>query len=109
MRWFSSKLVRDDPEAIIEHEFVCQNCEQAERMTTKFTPIHVLPDKLSAPQIVAVAAWPLLQRGQLAELALPVRPATKPIPRIRMICRQRSRNWPPNGAKTSNSEKQKFS
>jgi len=53
MRWFSSKLVRDDPDAVIEHEFICPNCKRAERAQTPFTPIRVLPDKLSAPRAVA--------------------------------------------------------
>ena len=56
MRWFSSKLVEDDPAPVIEHEFICPNCKRAERAQTRFTPIRVLPDKLSAPHFLAVAA-----------------------------------------------------
>jgi hypothetical protein len=53
MRWFSSKLVADEPESVIEHEFICPNCERLGRSRTKFMPARVLPDKLSAPFVTA--------------------------------------------------------
>lgn len=31
MRWFRSELVRDTPESIIAHLFVCPNCRRAQR------------------------------------------------------------------------------
>jgi len=56
MKWFRSELVRDEPEARIAHLFVCSNCQRAERTETKFNPVRVPPDKLSAPRCTAEAA-----------------------------------------------------
>ena len=49
-RWFRSELVRDTPESIIAHLFVCSNCKRAQRSDTKFTPMRVPPDKLASPR-----------------------------------------------------------
>jgi hypothetical protein len=48
MRWFSSKLVGDDPGPVMN----CPNCERGERAQTKFMPIRVLPDRLSAHSFI---------------------------------------------------------
>lgn len=56
MRWFRSELVRDEPNPVIAHLFVCPNCKGADRTETKFTPVRVPPDKLSAPRFAAQAA-----------------------------------------------------
>ena len=56
MRWFSSRLVSDEPVSVIEHHFICPNCKRTERAETKFMPVRVPPDKLAAPRFFAVAA-----------------------------------------------------
>jgi len=50
MRWFRSELVRHEPRLMIAHLFICPNCKRAERADTKFTPVRVIPEKLSAPR-----------------------------------------------------------
>ena len=55
MRWFSSKLISDDPVLVIDHAFVCPICKRPERVQTGFAPTRVLPDKLSAPRFIATA------------------------------------------------------
>lgn len=56
MSWFRSELVRDMPESLIVHQFVCPNCRRAHRTETEFKPAQVLPDKLGAPRFFSVAA-----------------------------------------------------
>jgi hypothetical protein len=51
MRWFRSELVRDTPEPMIAHLFVCPNCKRAQRSDAKFTAIRIPPDKLASPQL----------------------------------------------------------
>ena len=51
MRWFRSELVRDRPQPIIAHLFLCPNCKRAQRTDTQFTPVHVPPDKSAAPHL----------------------------------------------------------
>ncbi|QQO15149.1 hypothetical protein JJB99_02860 [Bradyrhizobium diazoefficiens] len=56
MKWFRSELVRDEPEVLIAHLFVCPNCKRADRTETKLQPARTPPDKLSAPRFIARAA-----------------------------------------------------
>lgn len=56
MKWFRSELVRESPTSVIAHEFVCPNCKRPDKIETKFNPIVVPPDKLSAPRFFADAA-----------------------------------------------------
>jgi hypothetical protein len=51
MRWFMSKLVRQDPEAAIVHRFVCPGCEGVDEIETEFKPIHVPPDGPAEPGV----------------------------------------------------------
>ena len=54
MRWFRSELVRDTPEPILAHLFVCPNCKRAHRNDTKFNLVRVPPDKPAAPRFRVV-------------------------------------------------------
>ena len=53
MKWFCSKLVREEPVPVIEHQFICPSCRRVERSRTELAPVRVLPDKLSAPRLAA--------------------------------------------------------
>ena len=55
MRWFRSELVQDQPASVIAHQFICPNCQGVGRRDTKYAPIIVLPDKLSAPRLIDAA------------------------------------------------------
>ncbi|QOZ67179.1 hypothetical protein SAMN05192541_1263 [Bradyrhizobium arachidis] len=55
MRWFRSELVRDTPDPLIAHLFLCPNCKRAQRTDTTFTPARVPPDKLAAPRFRVIA------------------------------------------------------
>ena len=56
MRWFMSKLERQEPVTTIVHTFVCPGCEGVAETETEFKPVRVVPDKLAAPRAVAEAA-----------------------------------------------------
>jgi hypothetical protein len=56
MRWFMSKLERQEPVTTIVHSLVCPGCEGAADTETEFKPVRVLRDKLAAPRTGAQAA-----------------------------------------------------
>lgn len=48
MRWFMSKLARQQPVTAIIHRFVCPGCEGVTESETEFKPLRVLPDARGA-------------------------------------------------------------
>jgi acetone carboxylase gamma subunit len=56
MRWFMSKLVRQDPVDIIVHRFACPDCEGIHEVESEFEPVRLLPDRPAQARPAAGAA-----------------------------------------------------